>query len=66
MAEISGRKTLQTIAHFCTTKYEDLHTTVAFDKGEMESVRSDTGLSISVAGYNKDCVISSKDVEHGK
>ena len=36
---------------------------VTFDKGEMDPVKSAFNSSDSASGYNKDCAISSKEVE---
>ena len=51
------------IACLFAKTYQELYTSVDFDKVEMRAVRNDIDVAVASVGFNGDCVISCKDVE---
>ena len=48
------------IANFFASKYQDLYTSVKFDKAEMNVVRGDIDSSVLDHGFTNDCIVTLK------
>ena len=50
------------IANFFASKYQDLYTSVKFEKAEMNVVRGDILSSVLDHGFTNDCIVTFKEV----
>ena len=50
------------IANFFASKYQNLYTSVEFDKAEMDVVRGDIDSSVLINGFTNDCIVTVKKV----
>ena len=46
------------ITNFFVSKYQDLYTSVKFDKAEMDVVSGDIESSVLVNGFTNDCIVT--------
>ena len=51
------------IANFFSSKYQDLYTSVEFDKAEMDVVRVDIDSSLLDHGFTNECIVTFKEVQ---
>ena len=52
------------IANFFASKYQELYTSVKFDKAEMDLVRGDIESSVLDHGFTNECIVTFREVSN--